>query len=558
LTAVENSLLVPARMLNEYVYCPRLAYLEWVHGEFRHSVDTLEGTFQHRRVDVQSGNIADLADEKRLEDTDIRARAIMLSGSKSGLIAKMDVVEIQEGSIVPIDFKHGKIPKTPERSWEPERVQLCAQGLVLQENGYNCDHGIIYYVDSKTKVLIEFDDALRERTLSMLEEFKKVAESGQIPEPLEDSPKCNRCSLAGICLPDEVNFMRKVREGIKSSPRRLVPALADKVPVYVQDQGSVLSKKGDLVQIKQKGNLLQEVRLMSISQISVFGNVQVSTQLIRELADRNIPLCYFTYGGWYKAVLSSFHHKNIELRCKQYEIAADSQHRLKAAIPFVVGKIKNCRTMLRRNNTKVSSSALAELNRLSKKARKATSLESLLGIEGAAARTYFANFGDMIKGEFGNRFEFESRNRRPPKDPVNALLSFVYGLLVKDLYIEALMVGLDPLLGFLHRTKYGKPALALDLAEEFRPIIGDSVVLTVLNGGEVGPSDFISRLGAVTLTPNGRKKVISAYERRLATEIRHPVFGYSISYRRVFEVQARLLSRWIMNEIPEYLPFSTR
>jgi len=141
---------------------------------------------------------------------------------------------------------------------------------------------------------------------------------------------------------------------------------------------------------------------------------------------------------------------------------------------------------------------------------------------------------------------------------VNALLSFLYGLLVKDLHITLLSVGLDPMVGFLHKPRYAKPALALDIAEEFRPLVGDSTVLTLINTGEISPQDFIHRGGACALTASGRRKVISAYERRLATEINHPVFGYTVSYRRVMEVQARLLSRAIVGEIPNYTAFTTR
>ena len=195
--------------------------------------------------------------------------------------------------------------------------------------------------------------------------------------------------------------------------------------------------------------------------------------------------------------------------------------------------------------------------RLSRNARKADSLQTLLGIEGAGASVYFSNFGEMIRSE-ETAFDFRTRNRRPPKDPVNAVLSFLYSMLIKQALVSAIAVGFDPYMGFYHQPKYGKPALALDLAEEFRPIVADSAALTLFNNSELAPGDFVRRSGSVALTDTGRKAVIRAFERRLDTLITHPLFGYSISYRRIMEVQARLLGRHVLGELPKYPAFTTR
>jgi CRISPR-associated protein Cas1 len=188
-------------------------------------------------------------------------------------------------------------------------------------------------------------------------------------------------------------------------------------------------------------------------------------------------------------------------------------------------------------------------------------MDRLLGIEGMAARLYFSAFSGMLKSRqegVGCTFDFNGRNRRPPVDPVNALLSYAYALLAKDLTVTTLAVGFDPFLGFYHQPRYGRPSLALDLMEEFRPIIADSVVLWVVNNGMVSPSDFVRRGPAVALNPDARRKFIQAYEKRLDTLITHPVFGYRISYRRVLEVQVRLLGRVLSGEIAVYPAFKTR
>lgn len=205
---------------------------------------------------------------------------------------------------------------------------------------------------------------------------------------------------------------------------------------------------------------------------------------------------------------------------------------------------------------------LKDLDGLRDKAGNAESLESLLGYEGTAARIYFGAFAGMLKrsDEQGETFalDFEGRNRRPPPDPVNALLSFTYALLTKDWTVTLQAVGLDPFLGFYHKPRYGRPSLALDLMEEFRPLIADSVVISVINNSIVGADSFIRHGLGVAIKDAARKRLIQAYERRMDQLVTHPIFDYRISYRRVLEVQARLLGRFLLGEIPEYPSFITR
>jgi CRISPR-associated protein Cas1 len=250
----------------------------------------------------------------------------------------------------------------------------------------------------------------------------------------------------------------------------------------------------------------------------------------------------------------------VELRRHQYEAATDPQRSLALARRFVRAKIANCRTLLRRNHPELSESLLRDLKADMDKAAEADRMDSLLGIEGTAAHRYFSAFGEMLHAgeDATTTFDFQQRNRRPPRDPVNAMLSFAYALLTREWTAVLQAVGFDPYLGFYHQPRYGRPALALDLMEEFRPLIGDSAVLTAINNGEMKAADFISAMGAVALTAAGRKKFIEAYERRMSQEITHPIFGYRISYRRVLEVQARLLGRYLAGEIPEYPSFTTR
>ena len=183
----------------------------------------------------------------------------------------------------------------------------------------------------------------------------------------------------------------------------------------------------------------------------------------------------------------------------------------------------------------------------------------LLGLEGQAAALYFANFGRMLKAKVpGAAFDFTTRNRRPPRDPVNALLSFAYALLAKDCFSAACTVGFDPYQGFYHVGRHGRPSLALDLMEEFRPVIADSVVLNLINNGMLVESDFLIWRDACQLTDDGRETFFKAYEQRKATEVTHPVFGYKMSYGRMLEVQARMLAAYVRGDIPAYTGFTVR
>ncbi len=552
--------LVPARMLNEYAYCPRLAYFEWVDGVFAESADTLDGQFQHRNVNVEVGALPDPDDEV----TDkIHARSVMLSAPELGVVARMDLVEADGQVVTPIDYKRGRAPDTAERSWEPERVQLCAQALVLEENGYRSERGILYFVTSRQRVEVLFDEALRARTRELLSELRAVAVRPEPPPPLVDSPKCPRCSLVGICLPDETNLLRGDVE--KGSVRRLVPPRDDALPLYVQSAGSKIGRLGaELVVTTQDGDKTT-VRIVDTSHVALFCRVQISTQAIQDLCEREIPVVYLSSGGWMYGLTRGMEHKNVELRRRQFAAAESDERSLALAKRFVAVKIRNCRTLVRRNLDSPPPRCLERLKESMESVDKAASLESLLGIEGTAARIYFEAFGDMITRGQGLvaspdalTFDFQGRNRRPPRDPINALLSLGYALLAKDVTVALHSIGFDPYLGFYHQPRYGRPALALDLMEEFRPLVVDSVVLSAVNTGVVKLHNFVRRGGAVSLTPTGRGKFLRSYERRMDEEITHPVFAYKISYRRTLDVQARLLARFLSGELDEYPPFATR
>jgi len=576
---------LPARMVNEFVYCPRLFFYEWVEGLFRQSVDTVEGKFQHRRVDAKA---TELPKPENTSAEAIHSRSVTLSSERHRVIAKMDLIEISESGITPVDYKHG-VPRESENGlelWPTDCIQLAVQGLILRENGYRCDEGVAYYSKTRQRVRVPFDKALMSETERTIATAWELARTGAIPPPLVDSPKCPGCSLVTICLPDETNVLRSSSgsEGLTAvqlglfadtdghpsghetevETRQLVTPRDDLRPLYLNTQGARVGKSGEVLQIRDRDEKKQDVRMGEICQLNVMGNVQLSTQAIQALCEASIPICYFSQGGWFYGITLGLNTKNIFLRRTQFRLAEEEWFALSLAKRLVAGKIRNQRTMLQRNHIEPSEETLSGLKQMAEATEYADSTEELLGIEGNAARLYFRDFAGMIKAEDEEgahsqfRFDFGGRNRRPPRDSVNALLSLSYSLLAKDLTIACYAVGFDPYLGYYHQPRFGRPALALDLMEPFRPLIADSAVLAAINTRMVTPKDFVQAGPAVALSPAGRKSFFRAYELRMDSLVTHPMFEYRVSYRRLLEIQARLLARVLGGEIGEYPVFVTR
>ncbi len=545
---------IPARILNEFVYCPRLAYLEWVQKEWEESSDTVEGRHIHRKVDKQGGTLP--APEDDFAELRI-ARSVELSSKTLNLVAKIDLVESADGEVRPIDYKRGKRPHVARQAYDPERVQLCAQGLLLREQGYRCTEGVLYFAGSRERVRVPFDDELVELTHQSIEGLSAVAEAGQIPPPLDDSPKCPRCSLVGICLPDEINLLKLKAEEVRPLSVRQTRAL----PVYVQTQSGKVAKKGERLAITKDDNETVYARLAETSQLVLMGNVYVTTPTLHELMRRNIPITWQSYGGWFLGHSMGAGHANVELRTAQYKGSFEEQVCLKLARSWVRAKIRNSRTLLRRNwrlQQEAAGPVLTDLKRLADRAGRVRDMNTLLGVEGAAAARYFQHFTGMLKTGDGDLFDMRNRNRRPPTDPVNALLSFGYAMLTRAFTVVLSATGFDVYRGFYHRPRYGRPALALDMMEPFRPLIVESAVVTAINNGEVRSTDFVRRATGVNLTETGRKRFIATFERRLSQEVTHPLFGYRVEYRRLLEIQARLLGRFLLGEVSDYPNFVTR
>jgi CRISPR-associated endonuclease Cas1/CRISPR-associated protein Cas4 len=548
--------LVPVRMVNEWIYCPRLAFLEWVDGEWADSDDTEEGRRAHRRVDAGGGKLP--APEDTYERPDFVARSVTLSSEQLGLIAKIDVIEGNDSTLIPVDTKKGKRPHVAEGAYEPERVQVCAQALILEDAGYRVTEGAIWYAGSRERVRVGLDESLRAKTRAAISELRLAAAAGRLPPPLVDSPKCTRCSLAGICLPDEIAFFRR---GL--APRPLNPAADTALPLYVQEPGARISKSGEVLVVETEERKT-EVPIGDVSELVLHGPISVTTPTLAALLREEIPVTYASSGGWVLGHTVSTGHKNVSVRIAQYRAAFDERRCLAFARGLVAAKIKNSRVFLRRNfksgDEVERDAALEALARLADRAVHAPTEAELLGIEGEAAARYFRLFATMfgeVSREFP-QFSFDKRTRRPPADPINAMLSLGYAMLTRTWLTVLSAVGFDTYLGLYHKPRFGRPALALDMMEPFRPILADSAVIQAINNGEVKADGFLRAGTAVNLKPPAKRAFIAAYERRLDQEVTHPVFGYRVSMRRLLEVQARLLARYLAGEIDHYPHYLVR
>ncbi|MBF2050589.1 MAG: type I-D CRISPR-associated endonuclease Cas1 [Elainella sp. C42_A2020_010] len=322
--------------------------------------------------------------------------------------------------------------------------------------------------------------------------------------------------------------------------------------LYITQPDAVLSKSHEAftVALKQEDGRWQKraVPAQTVEQVVLMGNPQVTGDALVYALELGMPVHYLSSFGTYLGSALPGASRNGQLRLAQYALYLDDTRRLDLVRAIVTAKIHNQYTVLYRHGQSENPLKLRK-----KQVEQQTTLDKARGIEGMAAREYFALWQAML----GNSWSFTGRNRRPPTDPVNSLLSFAYGLLRGQVTTAVHLAGLDPYIGYLHEVHHGQPALVLDLMEEFRPLVADNIVLAVLNNRELQPKDFTESLGAYRLSDDGRKRFLQAFERKMTSEFTHPVFGYRCTYRRAIELQARLLGRHLQEEIP-YKPLILR
>ena len=550
----EQPPLMPVRRLHNFVYCPRLFYLQWVEGVFVPNEDTVMGSAIHGRVDEPSR----LRDEL-LADSGGTLRSVALSSERLGLTGIADIVEQDaDGKRRLVDYKKG----SPLRGQDGERmvkpndaIQIAAYVELLKEQGVSVDAASVYYAEIKKHVEVQITPELMDSMYSALQQARELADSGRCPPPLCSS-RCYACSCYPVCLPFETRCWMSGSNGAEAEEMRPpMPGGDEGEILVVQNNRAVVGLKGGEIVVRLEGEQVSRHPIHQLRAVYLYGAVQISAQAMQALMELNVPIAWFSPAGRFIGTAQGLPSSGVDARMGQYQLWGQPEKRLRVASEIIRAKIHNQRVILMRNG-KADDAVLARLARLRDSCAHQLNLAALRGVEGEAAALYFASFASMIRENLP--FDFNGRNRRPPRDEVNAMLSLGYSVLTKELTGIAYTVGLDPFLGFFHSPRYGKPALALDMMEEFRPLITDSVVISLINRREIGPEDFERTAKGTLLKDSGRRQFWRAWTRRMDTEVTHPAFGYKMSYRRMLEVQMRQLWRFLRNDIGSYSGFTTR
>ncbi|ULQ60106.1 type I-C CRISPR-associated endonuclease Cas1c [Brucepastera parasyntrophica] len=336
--------------------------------------------------------------------------------------------------------------------------------------------------------------------------------------------------------------------------------------LYVSSQGSYLHRDGETVIVEREREKVLQLPIHTIGGIVCFGNVLCSPYLLGFCAERDVSISFLTEYGKFLASVRGPVSGNVLLRRQQYRMADDAEATKAIASNMVSGKLANSRIVLNRTardhgektDAEALKSASKHIGRILNQVASAKHADEVRGFEGHAGAEYFRVFNHLIIDQ-KNDFAFTGRSRRPPLDEVNALLSFVYTLLTHDVRSALETVGLDPSVGFLHRDRPGRPGLALDMMEEFRPVIADRLVLSLINRRQLGKKDFSRAAnGAVTMSDSARRTVLTEYQNRKQDEVLHPYIEETVKIGLLFFVQANLLARHIRGDIDGYPPFFWR
>jgi CRISPR-associated protein Cas1 len=525
---------IPISLVAHQVFCPRRAWLEAA-GEQTDTFQVAIGVAQHARSDEPTTS----------RPTNLRSVDVV--DEQLGITGRCDTIEVGPGdALTVIEYKSTPIRRTPLVT-EPMRIQLALQVGAPRSMGQTVTRQAIYFTNHRVRVDVELSSADFAAARAAVALTRATVQSPHAPPPLEDDPRCARCSHVGICLPEE-------RTGGEVQ-RRIVVADPSTQVVHLATPGSRASVRDGRMLVHAHEEELASIPLERIQGVVVHGNVDLTGGLIRELLWRSLTIVWTTGTGRVVGWAVPGAGPNGAERVRQHEEAA--RGRLDLAREFVSAKIANQATLLRRNGQ--APAAVAQLRSLGRRAPDATSLAELLGIEGEAAASYFGAFGTMLNLKARSAgLDLRIRSGRPASDAVNAALNYAYAMLLADVIRAVVACGLDPHAGFLHSSARNKPALALDLCEELRAPVADSTVIGAINNGELGPGDFSAVLGSIRLRDRGRRTLIAAYERRVESQFRHPVFGYRTSWRRAMEIQARMVLGVIDGSQRRYRGIRTR
>ena len=526
--------MIRVEALHAWAYCPRLYYLQEIE---RISVPD-ERVFAGRQL-----HAALEADEEG-EPTKVE-----LTSDALGLTGVVDCLKRRDGAYLPYEHKRGKPARTPDgdsEAWPSDRLQVVAYAVLLEEAfGQPIPEGRVRYHAANVTVRVPIDDAARATLKAAIEDARRLRESTDRP-PITDNPRlCEKCSLAPVCLPEEVRHDRDPEH----DPVRLFPPDRDGATLHVVAQGAYVGISGDTIVVRPKDEPEIKYPIRGVETVLLHGFAQMSTQAIRKCAEHGVGVHWLSVSGYHTASLVPTAGQ-VQRRIRQYKALTDEVTCLRLAKSLAAAKVEGqYRYILRASRGDETARAelqpaLNGIQPILKEIPAAADRDSLRGLEGRAAVHYFEGLRKLIGPQVPDEMRSASRTRRPPLDRFNALLGFGYGMLHTAVLRAVLASGLEAALGFFHTPRSAAYPLVLDLMELFRVPLWDMPVIGSLNRNQWDPEkDFTVTKAKVWLSDVGRKKAIGLFEDRLQETWKHPVLNYSLSYARTIELEARLLEK---------------
>jgi CRISPR-associated protein Cas1 len=525
--------------LHALEYCPRLFYLEEVESLYTQDARVFAGRTLHESLAHED---AELAEKQTLE----------IESPSLGLRGKLDALRRRNGRWIVYEHKRGRAKRDADKraiAWESDRLQVLAYGMLVEEStGEVVEECRVRYHEDNAVVSLVLGVAARDEVREAVRRARALRRSSERPPVTEDANKCVRCSLAPVCLPEE----ERLAKDPEWSPIDLSVKDLERRSLHVLSHSSRIGKRGDELEVVTRGADTVRVGIGEVGSVVIHGGGQISTQALHMCVDREVSVSWVTAGGRYVGSVAMA-GPTVQRRVRQYRALSDGATCLRLAKALVRCKVESqLRFVLRatrggdaeRGRDAELGQALDGLRADLRGVSKSDSLETLLGYEGDAARRYFACWRWLLSEGLDERLRYSGRTRRPPKDRVSALLGFGYALLLGDVTSALIGVGLEPALGVYHQPRSSAPPLALDVMELFRVAVVDMAVVASLNRGQWNADDDFTVVGErVWLSDAGRKKFIEVYERRKGEEWRHSVVGYSLSWGRMMELEARLLEK---------------
>lgn len=530
--SIQDTIRVSA--LHAFAYCPRLFYLEEVEELYTQDAAVFAGRRLHEEIDKQEN-------EEWLD--------LYLEDEILGLRGRVDALRLRNGATIPYEHKRGRCHRDENKqpqAWDSDKLQTLAYCCLLEAAlGITVQEGRIRYHADNVLVHVPLDEQGRKWVRECIQQARELRKSPYRPPVIDNEHLCSRCSLSPVCLPEEA----RLAHNKEWHPVRLFPQDDERQVIHILEPGTRVGRTGEQLKISRRNEPDEKVSIQQVSQVVLHSFSQISTQALHFLAYKDVGIHFVSGGGRYIGSVDP-RSGSIQRRIRQYEALSKPDFCRELARKLVTCRGEGQRKFLmrgkRKNECKSSEleKTIAQMKTVLKQVPTIESIDSLLGIEGNIAALYFAALPHLLGQEVSEKLRFAGRNRRPPKDRFNAMLSFGYSLLIKDVMNVILTVGLEPALGFYHQPRTQAPPLALDLMEVFRVPLVDLIVVTSINRNQWDESaDFDVRGQQVWLSDSGRRKFINLYENRKAESWKHPVTGYSLTYRRLLELEVRLLEK---------------